>query len=83
MRLFIKDREAIRLARQLAMETGETITRAVTEALRERLQRALKSKRGMPCAESLLKYGHRCRNQLKGPIPDHTTLLYGDDGLPH
>jgi len=39
MALNIKDPEALNLARQLAEQTGETITRAVTEALRERLAR--------------------------------------------
>ena len=39
MALNIKDPEADRLARELSQKTGETITQAVTTALRERLQR--------------------------------------------
>ncbi|MCH7942513.1 MAG: type II toxin-antitoxin system VapB family antitoxin, partial [Proteobacteria bacterium] len=39
MALNIKDPEADRLARELAGLTGETITRTVTIALRERLKR--------------------------------------------
>lgn len=39
MALNIKDPEADRLARELSRKTGETITKAVTTALRERLQR--------------------------------------------
>lgn len=39
MALNIKDPEADRLARELSRCTGETITAAVTTALRERLQR--------------------------------------------
>lgn len=39
MALNIKDPEADRLARELSQKTGETITKAVTTALRERLQR--------------------------------------------
>ena len=39
MALSIKDDEADQLARALAKLTGETITRAVTTALRERLIR--------------------------------------------
>ena len=39
MALSIKHPEADRLARQLADETGETITEAVTKAIRERLVR--------------------------------------------
>jgi antitoxin VapB len=40
MALSIKSTEADRLARELAAETGETLTDAVVVALRERLQRA-------------------------------------------
>jgi hypothetical protein len=39
MTLNIRDPEAHKLARKLADRTGETMTRAVTEALRERLAR--------------------------------------------
>jgi antitoxin VapB len=39
MALSIKTEEADRLARQLARLTGETMTEAVTAALRERLER--------------------------------------------
>lgn len=37
MSLNIKSREAYRLARELAEATGETLTAAVTESLRQRL----------------------------------------------
>jgi antitoxin VapB len=40
MALSIKSDEADRLARELAAETGETLTEAVETALRERLDRA-------------------------------------------
>jgi antitoxin VapB len=39
MALNIKSDEADRLARQLAAETGESLTEAVVNALRERLER--------------------------------------------
>ena len=39
MRLNIKNPEADKLARALAKETGETLTAAVTQALKERLER--------------------------------------------
>lgn len=39
MALNIKDEAADRLARELAAETGESITTAVTVAVRERLER--------------------------------------------
>ena len=53
MSLNIKDPEAHRLAQTLAKETGESMTRAVTEALREeRLQRVQRQRRPR---------SHRCR----------------------
>ena len=39
MQLNIKNEEAHRMAAQLADVTGESMTRAVTEAIRERLER--------------------------------------------
>jgi len=39
MALSIKTEEADRLARELARRTGESMTQAVTQALRERLER--------------------------------------------
>jgi antitoxin VapB len=45
MALSIKTEEADRLARELAAATGETLTDAVTNALRERLDRVRSSTR--------------------------------------
>jgi antitoxin VapB len=42
MALSIKDPDADRLARALAERTGETLTEAVINALRERLERELR-----------------------------------------
>lgn len=82
MSLNIKDPEAHRLAQELAEATGDTMTRAVTEAVREKLQRVRKNHRKKPSVEELLEYGRRCRSHLKGPVPDHAALLYDEDGLP-
>jgi antitoxin VapB len=46
MALSIKSDEADRLARELAAETGETLTEAVVIALRERLDRQQNSRAG-------------------------------------
>lgn len=45
MALSIKTEEADRLARELAAVTGETMTEAVTTALRERLSRVRRAAR--------------------------------------
>jgi len=82
MTLNIKDPEAHRLARQLAAQTGETLTRAVTEALRERLARQARTLKPEATAEDLLAIGRRCAATLKGKPVDHDALLYDERGLP-
>ena len=46
MALNIKSTEADRLARELSSETGESLTEAVTKALKERLARCRRRKVG-------------------------------------
>lgn len=82
MPLNIKDPEAHKLAKALQRETGETMTRAVTEALRERLERVRRRRNKEATAEDLLAIGRRCATTLKGPAVDHGTLLYDERGLP-
>ena len=64
MALSLKDPEADRLAREVAARTGETLTRAVITALRERLAR-LKGYEGDPCGEcgqlTLVRSGACCK----------------------
>jgi antitoxin VapB len=79
MSLNIKNEEAHRLAQQLAELTGESMTTAVTEAVRERLAR-VKSK---SVAERIRKIRSEFAERLKGdPLPDHGELLYDERGLP-
>ena len=61
MTLNIKDPEAHELARKIAEQTGETMTRAVTEALRERLSRLNSHRKSKSTAEDLLAIGRRSR----------------------
>ena len=82
MTLNIKDPEAHKLAQALARETGETMTDAVTEALRERLERIRRRRKPEVTAAELLAIGRRCASTLKGPVVDHATLLYDERGLP-
>jgi len=82
MTLNIKDPEAHELARQLAAQTGETLTRAVTEALRERLARVSRTRRVDSMAKDLLAIGRRFAANSKGSPVDHATLLYDEQGLP-
>lgn len=82
MPLNIKDPETHHLARALARETGETMTRAVTEALRERLERVRRKHKKEVTAKDLLAIGKRCATTLKRPPVDHAALLYDEKGLP-
>jgi antitoxin VapB len=79
--LNIKDPEAHRLAQAIARETGETMTRAVTEALRERYER-LQHRRAKASVEELRAIAERAAAHVKRPYVDHAALLYDDDGLP-
>lgn len=79
--LSIKDPEAHRLAAAIAQETGETMTRVVTEALRERFER-LPSRRKKAGLEELKAIAKRATNGSKGPYVDHADYLYNEYGLP-
>ena len=79
----IKNDEAHRLAKKLAGLTGESMTAAVTEALRERLERVRHAKSGN-LADRLLAIGKKTAAHLKEPFrsADHADLLYDERGLP-
>ena len=83
MALNIKNAEAQRLTQELAALTGESLTTAVTEAVRERLDR-LRGKRRGGLAQRLLVIGRDCAPRLKEPwrSADHADLLYDERGLP-
>lgn len=83
MSLNIKNEKTHRLARELARLTGESMTAAVNEAIRERLERV----RGNPqkgLAERLLEIGKDCAAHMREPYKsvDHGDLLYDEKGLP-
>ncbi len=83
MSLNIKNKDAHKLARQLARLTGENMTQAVTKAVRERLQR-VQSKHAAKLSDRLLAIGRDCATRLKEPFrsADHGDLLYDEKGLP-
>jgi antitoxin VapB len=83
MTLNIKNPEMHRLATELARLTGETLTQAVTEALRERLERVSRQRQKATVVE-LLAIGRRCAAHLHTPATsvEHATLLYDEQGLP-
>jgi antitoxin VapB len=79
--LHVKDPEAHRLAQAIAAETGETMTRAVTEALRERYQ-CIQRRRSKATVEELRAIARRASVHVKRPYLDHAKLLYDENGLP-
>lgn len=81
MTLNVKDPEAHRLAQAISRETGETLTHAVTEALRERYER-LERRKSKARVEELLAIAKRASAQVKRPYLDHAELLYDERGLP-
>ena len=81
MSLNIKDPEAHRLAQRISRATGETVTRVVTEALRERLDR-IERRSARASVEELMAIADRAAAHVKGPYLDHAALLYDEHGLP-
>lgn len=79
----IKNPEADRLARELTSVTGESLTAAVTAALRERLERLTGPERGRSLADELDEIAQRCAALPMLKLrPADEILGYGDDGLP-
>ena len=83
MSMNIKKKEAHRLAQELTKLTGESLTTAVTEAVRERLDRVRRAQ-GASLADRLLMIGKDCAAHLKKPFRtiDHGKMLYDERGLP-
>ncbi len=84
MAFSIKNPEADQLARELAAATGVSLTKAVTNALREQLERVTACKSGRPMAEELDEITERCAALpvLDSRTPDEI-LGYDEHGLPH
>jgi antitoxin VapB len=65
MALSIRNAKTEKLARELAAESGETITQAINQALEERLERLRGRSTAPDLVEEILKISKRCR-----AIPD-------------
>ncbi len=80
----IKNDEADHLARELAAATGESLTDAVTEALRQRLERVKAARKRRPLADELDEIAQRCAAlPVLDPRPAEEILGYDEHGLPH
>jgi antitoxin VapB len=81
MSLNIKAPEAHRLAQAISRAPGESMTRVVTQALRERYAK-LQHRDDRASVEELLAIADRAAAHLKRPYVDHADLLYDEHGLP-
>jgi antitoxin VapB len=83
MAISIKNAETEQLARELAELTGESMTSAITAAVRDRLEK-IRATEGDDLAERLVRIGKDCAKHLKEPFRtiDHGELLYDEKGLP-
>jgi antitoxin VapB len=85
MALNIRDPEAQRLARELAQATGETMTKAVVEALRERLEhlRTDQATKRKERAARLMAHGRRfAALPVLDPRTPDELIGYDEVGLP-
>jgi antitoxin VapB len=82
MSLNIKNDKTHRLARELASLTGESMTVAVSEAIRERLERVRGSMKDV--FERIMQNAKECGPLWKEPYRsiDHGELLYDEKGMP-
>ena len=83
MALNIRNAETERLAAELALLTGRTKTEAVTEAIRDRLERMRRERSGRSLVDELDEIGRRC---AKLPVRDGRSadeiLGYDEHGVP-
>lgn len=84
MGINIKNEETCGLAMELAQLTGETMTGAITVALKERLERERSERSTEARVRRLLAIGERCAGMLgDGPsAAEHGDLLYDERGVP-
>ena len=80
MQINIKNNETRMLADEITKRTGETITEAVTEALKQRLKKLTVEERVARVMEIAKEVSSRMEEPWKSM--DHGDLLYDDRGLP-
>jgi len=83
MALSIRNPQAEKLAREVAAESKESLTRVIIHALEERLERLKGRRTATDVAEEIMKISLRCRAlpEKDRRSPDEI-LGYDDRGLP-
>ena len=83
MGMSIKNAAAERLARQVAHETGESLTEAIQRALEERLQRLKANRRGRVLADQVEDLLRRVDAlPVLDSRPEDEILGYDEHGMP-
>ncbi len=83
MALNLRNPETERMAAELARLTGQTKTRAVTDAIRERLERVRSDQTGQSRRDRLRALARRCaRLPELDPRPADEIIGYDENGLP-
>ncbi len=83
MALNIRNPETERLAAELAKQTGESKTEAVTKALRDRLARVWRERTKRPLADELEEIAEHCASlPVLDARPAEEILGYDEAGLP-
>ncbi len=80
--LNIKSEDAYRLATDLAALTGESLTAAVTAALRERLERERRGRDLATRRRRLVELAGEIRAHMREPVSSDHGWLYDENGLP-
>ena len=82
MALNIRNAEAEQLAGELARLTGQTKTKAVTDAIRHHLERLRREQSGRTLADELDELGRRCASlPVRDGRPADELLGYDEHGL--
>jgi antitoxin VapB len=83
MPLFIKNKAAEQLARQVADETGESLTAAIQTSLEERWERLKRQRKGRATARQIEDLLRRVDVLPSLDVrPENEILGYGEDGIP-
>ena len=82
MRLYIKSQQAREMAGELARLTGENITKAVTEAIRQRLEREQRRRDPEARVVQAMAIARRVANYPRRDPRSLEEFLYDERGLP-
>lgn len=82
MHLNIKHHETHKLAAELAKLRGTSISQAVTDAIREKLEEEKRRSNREALAKELLEIGRRCAAHARRDRRSHGDFLYDERGLP-